>query len=106
MANPAQLPAVAAPMALDFPATASFAVLDHHRTFYADQRTFPPPMPTPIPQNEGRCIHLCLCRCMHMCMRVEPAQEHARPCDVTMGSFSFEAPHLVVPLTWQASRPP
>jgi len=41
-----------------------------------------------------------------MCMRVEPAQEHARPCDVTMGSFSFEAPHLVVPLTWQASRPP
>jgi hypothetical protein len=66
MANPAQLPAVAAPMALDFPATASFAVLDHHRTFYADQRTFPPPMPTPIPQNEGRCIHVCICRCMHV----------------------------------------
>ena len=48
----------------------------------ADQRTFPPPMPTPIPQHEGRCIHVCICR------------------------FSFEAPHLVVPLTWQASGPP
>jgi hypothetical protein len=63
--------------------------------------------PCPPPSLRTRAdAYMCAFAGACMCMRVEPAQEHARPCDVTMGSFSFEAPHLVVPLTWQASRPP
>lgn len=63
--------------------------------------------PCPPPSLRLRAdAYMCAFAGACMCMRVEPAQEHARPCDVTMGSFSFEAPHLVVPLTWQASRPP
>lgn len=106
MANPAQLPAVAAPMALDFPAPrprSPSSTTTEHSTPTKERSLRPCPPPSLRTRADA---YMCAFAGACMCMRVEPAQEHARPCDVTMGSFSFEAPHLVVPLTWQASRPP
>ena len=86
MVDAEHLPAVAAPMALAFPAPRPRHRPPHHRTFYAHPSAHAHPHPSergPMHASVHLQVHAYACGS-------SPPQD-ARPCDATMGSFSFDA---------------